>query len=67
MFSGKVVKFDAKKGFGFIEDSEGKQFFAFITSFKNRDEAKIEDGCDVKFEIAQGLKGPQAVNIMIML
>ncbi|GKQ42841.1 cold-shock protein [Companilactobacillus sp. RD055328] len=66
MFSGKVVKFDAKKGFGFIEDNEGKQYFAFITSFKNRDEKYIEDNAEVEFEIAQGLKGPQAVNIILL-
>lgn len=66
MFSGKVVKFDAKKGFGFIEDKSGTQYFAFITSFKNRDEMHIEDNAEVEFEIAQGLKGPQAVNIILL-
>lgn len=66
MFSGKVVKFDAKKGFGFIEDEDGKQYFAFITSFKNRDEQFINIGTEVEYEIAEGLKGPQAVNITLL-
>lgn len=66
MFSGEVVNFDAKKGFGFIEGKDGKQYFAFITSFKNRDEKFINIGTEVEFEIAEGLKGPQAVNIVLL-
>ncbi|MDO1605276.1 cold shock domain-containing protein [Lactobacillus sp. YT155] len=66
MFTGKVTNFDAKKGYGFIEDEKGERYFAFITSFKNRDEKRIVNNCEVEFEVAPGLKGPQAVNINLL-
>ncbi|PMD67723.1 cold-shock protein [Companilactobacillus nuruki] len=64
MFTGKIVRFNKVRGFGFINNDEDDIFF-FADSILNRDEYFIKDGLQVTFEIAPGYKGPQAVNVSI--
>lgn len=64
MFTGKIVRFNKDRGFGFINNGEEDIFF-FADSILNRDDFYIETGLTVTFEIAPGYKGPQAVNINI--
>ncbi|MCV3763837.1 cold shock domain-containing protein [Companilactobacillus farciminis] len=64
MFTGKIVRFNNNRGFGFINNGEEDIFF-FADSVLNRDDYFIKDGLEVSFEIAPGYKGPQAVNVNI--
>ena len=47
--TGKVKWFDAKKGFGFIEQESGYK--------------QLEEGQEVEFDLEDGAKGPQAANV----
>ena len=63
IMKGKVKWFNAKKGFGFISDEEGKDVFVHFSAL-NMDGFKVlEDGEDVEFDVIEGEKGPQATNV----
>jgi CspA family cold shock protein len=60
MKKGKVKFFNATKGFGFINDSEtGKDVFVHSSGLKD----KVFEGDEVSFELEQGKKGLNAVNV----
>jgi CspA family cold shock protein len=61
MKTGKVKWFNAQKGFGFII-FEGKDVFVHFKDVNGGVNA-IKDNDDVEFEITDGKKGPQAVNV----
>ena len=60
MKKGKVKFFNETKGFGFICDNETNQD-VFVHSTGLKDE--IREGDEVTFEVAQGQKGLNAVNV----
>mgnify|MGYP004556128005 CR=1 FL=1 len=64
MFTGKIVRFNNDRGFGFISN-DGEDIFFFADSVLNRDDYFIKNGLTVSYEVAPGYKGPQAVNINI--
>jgi CspA family cold shock protein len=60
MKKGKVKFFNQSKGFGFIVDNEnGQEVFVHTTGLKS----EVRDGDEVTFEITQGKKGLNAVNV----
>ena len=60
MKKGKVKFFNATKGFGFINDLEtGKDVFVHSSGLKD----DVYEGDDVSFEVEQGKKGLNAVNV----
>ena len=60
---GTVKWFNAKKGFGFISDEEGKDVFVHFSAL-NMDGFKVlDDGDSVEFDVINGEKGPQAANV----
>ena len=62
MNTGTVKFFNDEKGFGFIKDSEtGKDVFVHVSGLK--DEIKEDD--EVTFEVEEGRKGPNAVNVKL--
>ena len=65
MLKGKVKWFDAKKGFGFIVDQDGKEIFVHFSGILSDGFKKIEDGQDVTFELTEGKRGPQAINVKV--
>jgi len=57
-----VVKFyNESKGFGFITSSDGEEIFVHVTGLVD----KINQNDQVSFEIVQGKKGPNAVNVKL--
>ena len=62
--NGKVKWFNPTKGFGFIarEDKE-KDVFVHVSALKNSGMDRLNEGEDFTFEVEQGPKGPNAVNL----
>lgn len=64
MATGTVKWFNAEKGFGFITPDDGSaDVFAHYSAIASSGFKTLEENQKVEFEIAQGPKGPQAVNI----
>ncbi len=62
MNTGKVKFFNNKKGFGFIkDDSDGKEYFVHVSAIKE----DIKEGDDVTYELQEGNKGVNAVNVRL--
>ena len=64
MPKGQVKWFNEKKGFGFISQDGGDDVFVHFSSIKHDGFKVLYEGDDVEFEIAQGQKGLQAVDVM---
>lgn len=60
---GTVKWFNAKKGFGFISDEEGKDVFVHFSALNMEGFKVLEDGDSVEFDVIDGEKGPQASNV----
>lgn len=60
---GKVKWFNPQKGFGFICAEDGKDVFVHFSGLLVDGFKTIEEGADVEFEVTEGAKGPQAVNV----
>ena len=62
MLSGKVKFFNDSKGFGFIKDNNSeKEYFVHVTGLVD----KIKENDDVTFELQEGRKGLNAVNVKL--
>ncbi|MCG3113625.1 MAG: cold-shock protein [Candidatus Manganitrophus sp.] len=65
MIKGRVKWFDANKGFGFITRDDGGDVFVHYTAIQGEGYRKLEEGQKVQFEVEQGKKGPQAINVSL--
>jgi len=63
MMTGKVKWFDEKKGFGFIQTEEGNDVFVHFSGIVTDGFKTLEEDQEVEFEVVDGDKGPQAVNV----
>jgi len=59
---GKVKWFSGQKGYGFIEQEGGKDVFVHVNSLAPG-VATLSENQTVEFEVEEGRKGPQAVNV----
>jgi CspA family cold shock protein len=63
---GKVKWFDPKKGYGFIVAEDGKEVFVHYTGIVKEGFKALTEGQIVSYEIGEGDKGVQAVNVQIL-
>ena len=62
MKKGKVKFYNYSKGFGFICDNEtGQDVFVHSTGLKS----DVRDGDEVTYEVTQGKKGLNAINVQL--
>lgn len=62
MPQGKVKWFSSEKAFGFIEQDNDNDIFVHVTGLADGVTA-IDKDMLVEYEVEQGRKGPQAVNV----
>ena len=65
MPSGKVRWFDAAKGFGFITGDDGEDVF-LPSSALPAGVSTLRKGAKVEFSVAEGRKGPQALDLSLV-
>ena len=58
-----VKWFSNQKGFGFISDESGNDVFVHFTGISLDGFKTLEEGVEVQYEVVEGAKGPQAVNV----
>ncbi len=64
MPQGTVKWFNDEKGYGFISpDDGGEDLFVHHTGIAGSGFKSLEEGASVSYEVAQGRKGMQAVNV----
>ena len=64
MQQGTVKWFNAKKGYGFLSDTEGNEIFVHYSALQMDGFKELKDGEAVEFEVIDGEKGPQAANVV---
>jgi len=61
--SGKIKKLNRERGFGFISNTEGKDFFFHRSQVQNTDFDSLNEDQTVDFDVEESPKGPRAVNV----
>ena len=61
---GTVKWFNNQKGYGFISDESGKDVFVHYSGLTGDGFKSLEEGQNVEFDVQDGAKGPQAVNVV---
>ena len=60
---GTVKWFNNQKCYGFICDEEGNDVFVHYTGLNMEGFKTLDEGQAVEFDVTNGAKGPQAVNV----
>ena len=63
MNKGTVKWFNNQKGYGFILTETGEEVFVHYTGLNMEGFKTLSENDSVEFEIVDGAKGPQAVNV----
>lgn len=66
MSKGTVKWFNNRKGYGFITAEDGKDVFVHFSGLNMEGFKTLEEGAAVEFDITDGAKGPQAVNVEVV-
>ena len=63
MTTGTVKWFNDAKGYGFITTEEGKDVFVHFSAIQGEGFKSLAEGDAVSFDLEEGPKGEQAVNV----
>lgn len=66
MSKGTVKWFNNQKGYGFITAEDGKDVFVHFSGLNMEGFKTLKEGASVEFDITDGAKGPQAVNVEVV-
>jgi len=64
MADGKVKWFNESKGYGFIEQDNGKDIFVHYSAIQGKGFKTLQEGDRVSFNVVDGAKGPAADNVV---
>ena len=62
---GVVKWFNESKGYGFIQQSSGEDVFVHFSAIQGDGYRTLAEGAAVEFDVEQGPKGLQAVNVTL--
>ncbi|MFA5117307.1 MAG: cold shock domain-containing protein [Candidatus Omnitrophota bacterium] len=65
MHTGKIKKLARDRGFGFINDNDGREIFFHQSSLVEVKFDALNEEQQVEFEVEQSPKGPRAINIKV--
>ena len=64
MSTGTVKWYNARKGFGFVEQEDGeKDIFVHASAVKSAGLRRLQEGQKISFDVEDSPKGPNAINI----
>ena len=63
---GKVKWFDGKKGYGFITGEDGKEEFVHYSGIVKDGFKALNEKQEVEYELGEGSKGIQAINVKVV-
>lgn len=66
MSKGTVKWFNNSKGYGFISDEAGNDVFVHFSGINTEGFKTLEEGATVEYDVTDGAKGPQAVNVTVV-
>ena len=66
MTKGTVKWFNERKGFGFLAREDGDDVFVHYSSIQSSGFKNLNEGQSVEFDVQDGPKGPQAVNVTVV-
>jgi cold shock protein len=66
MHKGKINKVVRDRGFGFIDDTDGRQLFFHQSSLVGTEFDALRGEEQVEFEVENSPKGPRAININLV-
>ena len=61
---GTVKWFNDSKGYGFIQQPTGEDVFVHFSAIVGGGFRTLAEGEEVEFEVRDGVKGPQAANVI---
>ena len=64
MMKGTVKWFNNQKGYGFIQDENGKDIFVHYTGLDMEGFRSLDEGNKVEFDLVEGEKGLQASHVV---
>lgn len=64
--TGTVKWFNDTKGFGFIEQDNGKDVFVHYSAITSSGFRSLQEGQRVEFVVTQGQKGPAAQDVTLI-
>ena len=62
---GFVKWYDAAKGYGFIQRQNGEDIFVHQKAIQMEGYRSLDEGATVEFEVGDGRKGLQAINVTV--
>ena len=65
MHKGKIKKLVRERGFGFIDDTDGREVFFHQSSLEGITFDTLKGDEEVEFEVENSDKGPRAINVSI--
>ena len=66
MTKGTVKWFNEKKGFGFLSQEDGDDVFVHYSSIQSSGFKNLDEGQSVEFDVQDGPKGLQAVDVRVI-